>query len=671
MCVYQLSGADCDYFAMTLVRGFYKFNDNTIKGSRFMCGIAGVVQVSNNARPPNELMLHSMADALWHRGPDDEGVFLCGGVGLCHRRLSIIDFATGQQPMHSAARDVSIVFNGEIFNYIELRKNLLSKGYEFQTESDTEVIIHLYQDCGLDFVNHLNGQFAIALWDEKNKQLVLVRDRVGICPLFYTIDAGRLVFASEIKALKPALEQGLSINLAALDQIFTFWSALGPNTIFNNVFEVSPGQMLVLKNGEIEKHNYWQWRFPDGQFLQDSESQQAEQLHDLLVDATKIRLRADVPVGAYLSGGLDSSVIVALIHHYGGVALRTFSLNFAERDFDEKVFQDELTEYLATEHSRLLINTESITNNIKQTLYHIETPLLRMAPVAMGLLSASVRENGYKVVLTGEGADEVLGGYDIFKESKVRRFWAADPDSSFRPLLLKRLYPYLRLPDNGQGTYLKNFFGQMLDQPENICFSHIPRWVTTAKAKQFFSPELNDALRSSPMEAMINSLTDDLTQMHWFNRAQYIESKSLLSGYLLSSQGDRMLAKNSIEGRFPFLDHRVIEFANKIHPKLKMKALNEKYILKKAMVKYLPKQIIRRKKQPYRAPDAQALAGKFLGAELRHHMSVDELKKNGLFDSGKVQFLLKKLEAGRALSNSETQAVVGILSTQIIIEQFT
>lgn len=637
-----------------------------------MCGIAGIVNLNHSPLPPGtEALLGAMADAIVHRGPDEGGIHCQGSIGLAHRRLSIIDLATGQQPMHSQSGDISLVFNGEIYNYIELRKALRLKGHHFSTRSDTEVIIKLYQEHGLDFVDQLNGQFAVAIWDNGRKRLALARDRVGICPLFYSVDNGRLLFASEIKALSPALSKGLRLNKEALDQIFTFWAPVGPQTVFKDVYEVSAGQMLVLENGEINKHTYWDWDFPDQAFWHSSEEDQAAELRYLLVDAIKLRLRADVPVASYLSGGLDSSALVAMIHRYGDVPLTTFSLNFSEADFDEKSYQSSLIRHIQPDHTHLMVSPDDIASNFKQALWHTETPILRTAPVPMGLLSSLVRQNGFKVVLTGEGADEVLGGYDIFKEAKVRRFWSVNPDSSFRPLLLKRLYPYLRLPDSDQGAYLREFFGDSLDRRDHICFSHLPRWQTTAKAKRFYSEELNAELSGQSMAIMENSLPGLLAHKHPFNRAQYIESKSLMAGYLLSSQGDRMLAKNSVEGRFPFLDHRVIEYANRVHPKLKMKGLNEKSLLKKSMEEHLPREIIDRHKQPYRAPDVKVMSGHYLPEELRHHLSASELEKNALFDSRKVQFLLKKADSGRSLSVSESQALVGILSTQIIVEQFT
>jgi asparagine synthase (glutamine-hydrolysing) len=635
-----------------------------------MCGFAGIFDraVHGGVSPPAEL-LRDMGHNIRHRGPDDEGIYSEQGFGCVHRRLSIIDLATGQQPMLSQDANLVLVFNGEIFNFVELREQLVTQGYQFTTQSDTEVILHLYQRDGLDFVSHLNGQFAIALWDKRIQQLLLIRDRVGICPLFYTVDQGQLVFGSEVKALKPALSNGLSLSAEALDQIFTFWAPVSPNTIFKNVFEVPPGHMMIVDRSTIKSIQYWEWSY-DEDFSQASEEQSIGELHDLLIDASKIRLRSDVPVGAYLSGGLDSSSIVALIHKYGNVPLRTFSLNFDQGNFDEANFQQALVKKLGTEHSNIMVGADDIAQAFEDTIYHTEAPILRTAPVPMGLLSGLVKDNNFKVVLTGEGADEVFGGYDIFKEAKVRRFWSRNPHSQWRPLLLKRLYPYLNLSDGNNSIYLKSFFGQALDSPDLPYFSHIPRWTTTAKAKAFFSDDLNAGLRGNAVDALTQSLPKKLDSYNAFNRAQYIESKTLMSGYLLNSQSDRMLMKNSIEGRFPFLDHRLIEFANKLHPKIKMKVMNEKYVLKKAMARYLPADIIRRHKQPYRAPDVNTGSNQFIGEESQYHLSEKMLKDAGFFSPSKVSILQRKAAKGKPLSTSESQALTGILSTQIVYSKF-
>jgi len=610
-----------------------------------------------------------MANKIVHRGPDASAEYVHGPLGLAHRRLSIIDLETGDQPMVSSNGEVVIVFNGEIFNYIELRRELQSRGVVFRTTSDTEVILELYLEHGLTCIDKLNGQFAMALWDRRSQTLHLVRDRIGICPLFYSAESQRIIFGSEIKALLPALRHKPSISIDSLDQAFTFWAPLSPNTIFESIREVSPGQIVTVRHGQISEQRFWEWPVPDGEYAQASESDLADQLHELLVDATRIRLRSDVPVGAYLSGGLDSSAIVSLILNHTDSQLRTFSLTFDDKAFDESGYQAALVDHANVEHSELRVDRDQILGNLRTSTWHMEAPVLRTAPVPMGLLSGHVHASNYKVVLTGEGADEVLGGYDLFKEAKVRQFWAREPDSAIRPLLLKRLYPYLHLPAGRDAEYLKMFFGKGIEQPAVPGFSHAPRWTTTAKAKNFFSGEVRSALQDRTVENYISSLPAAVQSTDPFNQAQYIESKTMMSGYLLCSQGDRMLMMHSVEGRFPFLDHRVIEFASTLRPTLKMRVLNEKYLLKKAVGNDLPAAIVRRHKQPYRAPD---ISGKSLSDQrpLADCLSMTELGKAGLFDPDKVSRLQKKAAARAHLSTSESQAMTGILTTQLIHQQF-
>ncbi len=610
-----------------------------------------------------------MAAKLRHRGPDGVGFYRDEDVGFAHARLSIIDLATGDQPIHNEDKSVWVVLNGEIFNYIELRRELERQGHRFYTQSDTEVLVHLYEEHGDDFVDHLNGQFGIALWDTRRKALLLVRDRPGIVPLFVAKTRDRLLFASEVKALLPLLDEAPKLNLQALDQLMTFWAPVSPNTVFEGISEIPPGELRIIRGEKIEARRYWDWPFPaDGVYRQESEAELAEELHGLLVDATTIRLRSDVPVGAYLSGGLDSSVITSLIHHHGNVPLRTFSIGFNDKDLDETSHQQTMIDHLNADHSRIQCGPQDIADNFLRTIWHTESPVLRTAPVPMGILSGLVHDQDYRVVLTGEGADEVLGGYDIFKEAKIRQFWARHPESRLRPMLLKRLYPYLSMTQGQSQGYLSNFFGQGIDTPDLSYFSHIPRFRTTAKSKDFLSAELKAAL-SEDIEPSIESLLPkSFGNWHPFNRSQYMEIKSLMSGYLLNSQGDRMLLSNSVEGRFPFLDHRVMEFASRIHPRLKMKVLEEKYLLKKAAGHYLPADIVKRHKQPYRAPDIPAFIGGDTQATpgyVQELLSEEVINRYGYFDPNRVRLLKKKADAGRAVGYKDNMAFVGILSTQI------
>jgi asparagine synthase (glutamine-hydrolysing) len=603
---------------------------------------------------------------MQHRGPDGRGMHIGPGIGLGHVRLSIVDLAGGPQPMYNETGSICVSFNGEIFNFIELRDQLEAAGHRFRTRSDTEVIVHAYEQFGDDFVSHLNGQFAIALWDSARRRLLLVRDRAGILPLFYTRCNQRLLFASEVKALLPLLPSAPSLDLIALDQLFSFWSPVSPRTLFRDVQELSPGHMLIIEGGQVSDVCYWDWQFPvDGDWRRESEQHLADELHELLADATRIRLRADVPVGAYLSGGLDSSALVALIRQYSSAALKTFSIGFTDAALDESKHQQTLVNALNLDHQRTLCSNADIGSAFFDAIRHIESPVLRTAPVPMRLLSGLVRSSGYKVVLTGEGADEVLGGYDIFKEAKIRRFWAQQPDSLWRANLLHRLYPWLNTSGQQGVAYLRQFYGVGMDQPDAPLFSHLTRMRTTAQCKQFFSKELKAVLGSSAEQILTESLPAEMRQWHPFNRSQYLEAKTLMPGYLLNAQGDRMLMGNSVEGRFPFLDHRVIEFAARLNPMLKMRGLNEKFLLKRAMAGLVPSSIIERHKQPYRAPDIPAFFTGTPPEYVTELLSESNVRNAGYFDPQKVGLLVNKIRRGGAFAYRDNMALVGILSTQI------
>ena len=569
---------------------------------------------------------------------------------------------------------VWITFNGEIFNYIELRESLIKKGHRFHTESDTEVIVHLYEEKGEDCVHDLNGQWAFAIWDSNRQKLFLSRDRLGVRPLFYTTTKDGFLFGSEIKSLFVLPSVQREIDVEALDELFTFWVTLPPRTIFSGISELPPGHSLVLDRGEIQVRSYWKLNYNSSLRIE-NENEAADILLELLLDATRIRLRSDVPIGAYLSGGLDSTVIAALVKKLGITHLKTFSVAFEDEEFDESNFQNEATKFLETEHRGILCSAQDIGRIFPEVVWHTEKPLLRTAPAPMFLLSKLVREQGYKVVLTGEGSDEVLGGYDIFKEAKIRRFWAQYPDSRFRPILLRRLYPYMKNLQSQPDAYLRAFFHVRKDDLASPFFSHLPRWDMTSKLKIFFSRETRDQLKHHSMMGRLDAeLPTDFGQWDSFSQSQYLEAAYLLPGYILSSQGDRMAMAHSVEGRYPFLDYRVVEFASRLSPQLKMKVLDEKYLLKVAAGNLIPRTIRERKKQPYRAPDSRSFFGKGNDNSLMEY--VEELlgprsiTEAGLFDHGPVSKLIAKVRAGQVIGVKDNMAFVGILSAQLVVDRF-
>ncbi len=636
-----------------------------------MCGIAGILNFANSENVDRSA-LERMIGMLRHRGPDGNGYYLQPHIGLAHSRLSIIDLEGGAQPISNEDRSIWVVFNGEIFNHLELRKELEERGHCFATRSDTEVIVHLFEEKGERCLEELNGQFSIAIWDEKKRQLFLARDRMGIRPLFYTVQNGRFYFGSEIKAIFAADESiPRAIDANTLKEIFTFWMPADCGTAFRGIRQLKAGHFAWVTAGNgIHEQEYWDIPFGS---LQDrkvrAESDYADELYTLLVDSVRLQLRSDVPVGAYLSGGLDSSAITSLVRHHTNNCLKTFSVTFNDSVYDESREQTEVSRFLGTDHASVDCSYEDIAQVFPDVIWHTEIPVVRTAPAPLYMLSGLVRKSGYKVVLTGEGADEILGGYDIFKEAKIRAFIHRNLNSRMRPLLLKRLYPYLKLSPTESASYAASFFAT--DAPlEDSFYAHRPRWKTTSWILPFLREEVLSVSSREPVETLSRAFEDKLTGLDYFSAAQYLESRTLLANYLLSSQGDRMAMAHSIEGRYPFLDHRVVEFACQIPPHLRMKVLREKNILKKAMAGRLPGGIIERKKQPYMAPDIASFAGKAGEECLERYMSDSAVTEAGLFRKEAVRQLVGKCRKNQPQGFRENMAFIGILSTQILHDKF-
>ena len=632
-----------------------------------MCGIVGVCDLGG-ARPVEESTLRSMLGTIRHRGPDQFGIYLDDHVGLGNARLSIIDLSTGQQPISNEDGSLWIVFNGEVFNHPELRLELESRGHRFSTMCDTEVVLHAYEEYGPECLSRFNGQFAIAIWNSRDRTLFMARDRLGVRPLFYTVADGALVFGSEIKAILACPGVTASPDPVALDQIFTFWSTLSPRTFFRGIAELPPGHSMLVRDGRITLERYWEMAFPeDGAVPQRPTQEYAEELRDLLIDATRIRLRADVPVGAYLSGGLDSSTVTAIIRSQTTNPLETFSIAFADVDYDESGFQSTMAKALGTQHHVVHATHADIGEVFPEVTWHAETPLMRTSPAPMFLLSGLVRDNRFKVVLSGEGADEVMAGYDIFREAKIRRFWARQPESRCRPALLNRIYPWM--PAATGSDYVKAFFGLGLTDVDSRDYSHSLRWRTTARAKRFFSEDMRQAAAAGDGD-LTPFYPDAFDRWDHLHQAQYLETTILLSQYLLSSQGDRMAMAHSVEGRFPFLDHRVVEFGNRLPPSLKLNGLIEKFLLKEISREWLPAEISDRPKQPYRAPIHRAFFGDSPPDYVEELLSGSAIKHSGYFNPNAVDQLVAKLKRGLPLGETDDMALAGIVSTELVDRQF-
>ncbi len=638
-----------------------------------MCGIAGFVNL--DGAPADRDVLCRMIRTLRHRGPDGFGATALGNVGLAHARLSIIDLATGAQPMTTPGSDLWITFNGEIYNYLELRRDLEALGHCFATRSDTEVILRAFLEYGDACVSRFNGQFAFAIWDRDRRRLFAARDRLGKKPFYYAQTPSRFVFGSELKALLAHGAVPRRLNVHALDQVLTFWCTIPPHTILADVLELPPGATLVVSDEQVRVSRYWHVEYAEDDGRR-SEADYAEELYALLVDAVRLRmLRSDVPVGAYLSGGLDSTVITTLVTRHTDVPLRTFSVTFDDPEFDEGPHQRRVVAALGLrDHMETHCRAEDIGRVFPEVIRHAELPVVRTAPAPLYLLSQLVREHDYRVVLTGEGSDEVLGGYDIFKEAKIRRFWAQQPDSRLRPLLLRRLYPYMPALQSQSPAYLGAFFHASPAALRDAFFSHQPRWNMTSKIKMFLSRASRAALDGyDAREELKGQLPPAYARWSPFAQAQHLESSVLLPGYILSSQGDRVQMAHSVEGRCPFLDHRIAEFAASVPPHLKMKVLDEKHLLKRAVSGVIPPFVTKRPKQPYRSMDVTSFFDTARGRARFEY--VDELldpeavRRVQIFDERPVERLVDKAKRGEIVGMKDSMALVTILSTQIVASQ--
>ncbi len=634
-----------------------------------MCGICGIVSEG----PPDLTLLRRMMGRLEHRGPDGNGWYRDRRAALGHTRLAIIDTTGGAQPLCNEDGSVWVTYNGEIFNYVELGEELRRLGHVFRTVSDTEVIVHAWEEWGEECFPRFNGQWALALWDRRAERLILSRDRLGVRPLFYARRPGGLLFASEVKSIFADPSVDRAFDPAGLDQTFTYWSPVAPRTVFRGIEQLEPGHYAVLDSGGFRKAPYWRITFPDrGREPTQDAQQNAEALRERVIEAARLRfLRSDVPVAAYLSGGIDSSVTAAVIARFTDAPLHTFSLRFADSEFDEGQYQKQMSAALGTQHEDIVVSRSDIAESFPDVVRHAETPILRAAPAPLFLLSRLVRDSGYKVVVTGEGADEVLAGYDLFREARVRLFWSRDPRSATRARAAELLYPWMARSPGQIPAFARSFFGRHLD-PADPALSHRPRWDSTSVIKSMLSPDLQDEIARAGSEDVVAAMPPGCSGWDPLSRAQWLEMTTLLAGYILASQGDRMLMAHSVEGRFPFLDSEVVDFANMLPARHKLFGLEEKYVLKRAFADLVPDDIMHRPKQPYRAPDAASFFAADRPAWFEEVMSERAVAAAGVFEPSVVAGLLAKCTrtGGENMSNTDNMRVLAIISTQLTYESF-
>lgn len=578
-----------------------------------MCAICGVLNWKNQREIGRETV-ERMLEALRHRGPDGSRTLLLDGAALGFNRLSFLDLEGGMQPLQNEDGTVSMICNGEIFNFQALRAELEAKGHRFATRTDVEAVLHLYEEEGLDFPKRLNGQFAIALYDAKTKQLLLVRDQAGVCPLFYTVSGGQVIFASEIKGILeyPGVERRL--NLKAVDQLMNFPGVVSPTTFFDGIYSLRGGHMLQIRPGEeIRDLEYWDLCYSAEEEEDRGEEYYVERLRELLKAAISRRLVADVPIGFYISGGLDSSVVACYIGKYLLNSCYSFSAEVAG-ELDESRFQQIIHDYVQSTHYKTVITEEELWSNLGKVIYHAESGVKESYDVAAYLLSELVSGSPAKAVLTGQGSDEFFCGYvgymvDMFREMQKGKMTAEEC------ALNEKLWgdPYFRFERNHpelRKTHQKVYSREAWSQLESF-----------------------SALGSSPVN--VERLKGLSTQ----KRRSYIDSKLRLADHLLGEHGDRMFFSHSVEGRHPFLDMELLDFVRTIPDKYKLSGTNEKYILKKAGKGIVPDEILKRKKFPFQAPGMSAMVKRSTGRP--EFLSEELLKKYGVFDPDHVCEMLQ------------------------------
>jgi len=583
-----------------------------------MCGFAGYLDL-RSGRAAKKEVLARMAQTLVHRGPDSSGYFLEEQFGLGFRRLSIIDLEGGNQPMTNEDHSIVLVCNAEIYNYRELRTGLEEKGHVFRTKCDVEVLLHLYEEDGVDFLNKLNGQFAFVIYDRKKKELFLARDHVGINPLYYTIADGVLIFASEIKAILEHPSVRREVDLTGLDQTLSFPGVVSPRTMFKGIESLKSGHYITVRNNDLRVTEYWDLDYPKlGELSYERpESYYVDELKNLLAQAVKYRLQADVPVGFYLSGGLDSSLIAALVqgntpNGHG----RSFSISFTEREISEVNYQRMVAQYVGSEHHEILFDWAEISERLPQMVYHCECPVKETFNTCSLALSEAAKSAGVTVILAGEGADELFAGYVGYR---------------FDQLGLRAAKPY------DLETILEDELRERLWGDKDL-FYEIDQYPLREIKTALYSSGVNELF--AEFECLNFELVNKkrLRDRHFIHQRSYLDFKLRLSDHLLSEHGDRMALANSVEGRYPFLDINLIEFCREIPPDLKLNHFNEKYILKKTAEGLVPPEIINREKFGFRAPGSPYLLQQ--GIEwINDLLSYERIKRQGYFNPDVVERL--------------------------------
>jgi len=567
-----------------------------------MCGIAGVFSFKPTFRI-EKTMLERMVSAIEHRGPDGKGFYMDNRVGLGHCRLSIVDVDHGKQPMSNEDGTVWIVCNGEIYNHIDHREPLESKGHRFKTRCDIEVILHLYEEYRDDCVNFLNGMFAFAIWDEAQQRLLLARDRMGIKPLYYVRTERALLFGSEAKALFASGLVRPLLDARSIDNFFSFTYPLQPRSMFQEVKQVLPAEEVVIEQGKISSRRYWMLHFEEPSRTRPIR-EYAEELLALLKKSVKRQLMSDVPLGAYLSGGIDSVLIATLMKDLNNGPFETFSIGFYDVRYDESRWIRTASRLLGVEN-HLMLAEQLLANSYPKVLWHLEMPFRHPISIPYYHLSKFVREKGVKVVLTGEGSDEIFGGYDAFVADKFRRILTAVPSMGIRRLVYNVASRLRKQPLDGNNHLFRAHFGSPSLLYER--YGTVPPWYYHWRMLDAFRPRIySSAVREQLADIEVEEELETMDKkpmhgLHPHNTAIWLETQTRLPNWILVI-GDRCSMAHGIEARVPYLDNEVVEYVARLPVDLKLRRFTAKYLLRESARKMIPAGITKRKKYPFQTP---------------------------------------------------------------------
>ena len=631
-----------------------------------MCGIAGAIDLTGKRTLPMDV-LQCMAEAIVHRGPDEEGFFLQDGIAMASRRLSIVGLADGQQPVSNETDTIHTVYNGELFDFKERRAELEQRGHTFTTSCDTELFPHMWEEYGEKMFDRLQGQFAFALWDQNQGRLILARDRFGICPLYWSRQGDWLLFASEIKALFASGMVPVRPNPRGINHAFTFFAMPGPLTAFKDVSMLLPGHFLDIRPEQadpVRNRIYWEIDFPDQGQEDNSRDTKAlvDEFEEVMLAAVEKRLRADVPVVSYLSGGVDSSIVVAMASKVRGTPIPTFTIRIDDPHLDETSEASVVARHVASYPAVVHCGADEVLNTYPRLVAAAESPVIDTSCAALLLLAERVNQDNYKVALTGEGADEWLAGYPWYKVHKLLSMFDLIPGITLSQKI-RRLY----LKWNGSPLFPK----EIVKRTQETVGGH-NGWldmygVMSLSKLRFYNQEMRDMIADHEPYADLGLNRERLLRWHPLNRALYVGARVHLPGLLLNAKGDRVAMHSSVETRYPFLDEDVYSFLAKLHPRWKMRGFRDKHILRLLAERWLPKQIARRRKAMFRAP-FDSFHTENPPAFVNQLFSKESLSKSGYFDPEAVTLWrheFKRMSPRSAQRLSLEMGLAGVLSTQL------